>query len=538
MRKRIMNNNFLEFINKDIENKKEYISVMPTKTKTNRKKVNQFIEETIEKYNNYRTSTRNYLLAKAKSFDVVETVRGNQLNEKLEDLEYVKFLLNPTNTYVEKMGFDSLLYQLSNYYTFNFKSLNDIINSFLDKFELAGIVLTADDFTYTCYVHEYMGVFLEARRRNTGDYDRVAEVFEQIYWVNPEIIEHVELSFRKLIRVHEKKLTAYISRLQKEAMEKNGIANYAICLEKIHSLYIDIYFANRETIGEIVSKAKSGEIDIEQYLEESKVRKQAFETLVSPDSDIDDVCTSLEKLLANVEEYRNYVEFYPIFKDFRDEYSKLLDLKEEYKGLKNVEAEIAKKEAELEKLNKKIFGTHIGNFYFSKDLKSLKSESIMLAKEIYELYQKYDVEYFKDRVIKSISNTITVADVLNLYYSYDYFKKLVIQKVYGLDSYDAIIQYSDNFDLFAMNAMNIIISGVPIFQDVDVPRIIVNRYRLDNINITVDDLNPDLLNLLVNKINLVLRVTKIEKSSIRMDQIWFVAQVERIINSESKTETM
>ena len=125
-----------------------------------------------------------------------------------------------------------------------------------------------------------------------------------------------------------------------------------------------------------------------------------------------------------------------------------------------------------------------------------------------------------------------------MYYSYDYFKKLVIQKVYGLDSYDAIIQYSDNFDLFAMNAMNIIISGVPIFQDVDVPRIIVNRYRLDNINITVDDLNPDLLNLLVNKINLVLRVTKIEKSSIRMDQIWFVAQVERIINSESKTETM
>ena len=130
MRKRIMNSNFLEFINKDIENKKEYISVMPTKTKTNRKKVNQFIEETIDKYNNYRDSTRNYLLAKAKSFEVVDPARDNRLNEKLEELEHIKFLLNPTNTYVEKMGFDSLLYQISNYYTFNFKSLNDIINYF------------------------------------------------------------------------------------------------------------------------------------------------------------------------------------------------------------------------------------------------------------------------------------------------------------------------------------------------------------------------------------------------------------------------
>ena len=37
------------------------------------------------------------------------------------------------------MGFDDLIYQISNYDTFNFNSLNDIINGFLDKFEQAGI---------------------------------------------------------------------------------------------------------------------------------------------------------------------------------------------------------------------------------------------------------------------------------------------------------------------------------------------------------------------------------------------------------------
>ena len=108
-----MDNNFLYFINKDIENKKEILSVMPRRTKTNIKKLNGFIEDTKKKYNDYQKSTRNYLLAKAKSFQINEEKKENLLSEKLENLEYVKFLLNPTNTYVEKMGFDTLLYQIN-----------------------------------------------------------------------------------------------------------------------------------------------------------------------------------------------------------------------------------------------------------------------------------------------------------------------------------------------------------------------------------------------------------------------------------------
>ena len=495
-----MNNNFLEFITKDIETKKEVLSAMPVKTKTNIKKHNEFITELESKYNEYRVSTRNYLLAKAKTFQVKEEPKEDKLSEKIENLEYVKFLLNPTNTYVEKMGLDTLLYQISNYYTLNFKSLNEIINAFLDKFELAGIYLTEDDFNYTCYVHEYMASFLEVRRKKTNSYDRVSEIFEQIYWVNPEIIEHVELNFRRLIRINDKKFSAYISRLQKEAMDKYAINSYAYCLEKLQAAYIDLNIANKETIGEIVSKAKSGEIDIREYLEDSKVSKQAYSTLVPENADMDKICASLEKLLLNVDEYDNYIEFLPIFNKFKEDFEKMLNSKEEYKGLKNIETEIEKKEAELDKINRKIFNNKPNIFSFAIDLKKLKMESVLKAKEIYELYAKYDNEYFIDRVIKVLSNALTVADVLHLYYSYDYFKKLAIQKVYNLSSYEDIIKYSDNFDLYAMNASNIIITGVPIFEETDIPKIIVNRYRLNNIKITEDDLNPDTLKLLKNKI--------------------------------------
>ena len=41
-----------------------------------------------------------------------------------------------------------MLYQINHYNVFNFSSLNDIINGFLDKFELAGIILEENDFDY------------------------------------------------------------------------------------------------------------------------------------------------------------------------------------------------------------------------------------------------------------------------------------------------------------------------------------------------------------------------------------------------------
>ena len=128
-------NNFLTFIEKDIANKKTLIQNLPIKTKTNIKKFNETIETFEAKYEEYRSSVRNYLLAKSRSFEVIDSntdidIRKNQINDKVIILEQVKFLLNPFNTYVEKMGFDILLYQLSNYHVFNFNSLNVILSNF------------------------------------------------------------------------------------------------------------------------------------------------------------------------------------------------------------------------------------------------------------------------------------------------------------------------------------------------------------------------------------------------------------------------
>lgn len=539
-------NDFLTFIEKDIATKKLTIQTLPIKTKTNIKKLNETINFYETKYEEYRSGVRNYLLAKSRSFEIKETEEQtlkNTINDKVVILEHIKFLLNPLNTYVEKMGFDVLIYQLSNYYSFNFSSLNEIINNFLDKFELVGIKLTKNDFEYTCYVNEYMTSFLEVRYSEEKKYSKLSEIFEQIYWVNPDIISHIELNFRKLIRTHSKKFNEYILKIQNEAMCDNNITSYKDCLEKLKSAHIELKNISKENVGEIIRKAKNNEFNIEQYLENNKVRIGAYSSLIPSNINIKDksqmssIYKNLDKFKDNILEYENYLKFLPIFNLFKKEFESLLskDIKD-YRELNQTIESIEQKEKELDKINKKIFG---GKFSFfemkkDKDTKTLKTESISKTKELYDLYKIYDEKYFYSKVLSNMDKNITISDVLNLYYSFDYFKKIAIQKAYETNIYDEIIQYSNSFDLYAIDSTNIIIAGIPVFEESNLPRIISNKYRLCNINVTENDLEEENLKSLLNKITLILRINKIEESSTTIEKIWFMTWVEKMIAKESE----
>ncbi len=538
--------NFLDFIIKDIEAKKTLFSTAPTKTKTNRKKLYEQLESTEQKYENYKTNIYNYLKAKAKALNIKEKDPNIEvLKQKMKELEQIKFLLNPYNTYFEKMGFDVLLFQINNYYAFNFSSLNTIINGFLQKFEMAGVLLQSDDFNYTYYVHEYMKSFLDVYYKKSENYSKVSEVFEQIYFLNPEIIAHIELNFRKLIASNKAKFTSYIAKLQKEIMDKHHIKDYPSCIEELKSVYSKLIEAEKEDINTIIELAKKKEIDIEQYFEENKVRKTAFQTIIADHidyhnkEDMNDICTSLEKLKSNIEEYRNYIKFLPIINNFKEQYQKLITEENkniEHKGLREIKEKINKKEEELMRLNRKIFGSKPLFFDFKNEnnLKALKVESVQKAKELYDLYKVYDQEFFKDKIRTTLDKTLSVTDLLNLYYSFDYFKKLAIKEGYHIKSYEEIVKYSEEFDAFAENSLNVVMPGVLVFDETRIGRVIANKYRLSNIKIIEDDLSENNLDTLSNKISLILRVNRIENSNTTVEKVWFITEVEKINTNQNK----
>ena len=89
--------------------------------------------------------------------------------------------------------------------------------------------------------------------------------------------------------------------------------------------------------------------------------------------------------------------------------------------------------------------------------------------------------------------------------------KMAIKEVFELTNYNEVVQYSDSFNLFAMNPTNIVINGVSLFEENDIAKVIINRYRLDNINLKNEDLVAEELEILLNKIQYILRINEIEK---------------------------
>ena len=430
------------------------------------------------------------------------------------------------------MGFDELVYRLSNYYVFNFDSVDKIINEFIDKFELVGIKLTERDFNYTYYVNKYMKVFLNVRE-NKENNESLNKIFEEIYWVNPDIISHIELNFRKLIRDNGRRFDDYIKRIRRDYSREYNINDYRECIKELETAYEDLYKASVEDVGDIANKALEGEFDISQYLPTNKFRQSAYSSFISPDVPLDNkdvmnkLCVTLTKLGANLKEYSEYLEIVPMLTEFKTQYEKQTTEKDtknsEIKALDNV---IKKKEKELDGINRKVFR--------KDDNRALKIESVSEAKKLYPLYKQYDDEHIKSHIIQVLNPNMTISEVLDLYYSFDYYKKETIQNVYKLTSYNDIIEKSNLFDQFAMNPTNIIARGLSIFEDNNIPRIIANKYKLNNIQINEEDIVSDNITTLNSKISLIERINKIDNSDLTIDQIWFLAKSKEIIKEEGE----
>ena len=85
-----------------------------------------------------------------------------------------------------------------------------------------------------------------------------------------------------------------------------------------------------------------------------------------------------------------------------------------------------------------------------------------------------------------------------------------------------------------MNPLNIISDGEKIFDNIDVKDVIITKYRLSNININDNNLDVNELENLLKKIELLLRIEKIENSETTVEKIWFMVQVHKLLVKESE----
>ena len=540
-------NNFLEFINKDIEGKKTLLASMPINNITNIKKYNEKIASMYTDYSYYKESVLKYINAKSESFEKKKKTKNNdELQQQFDEYRQMKFLLNPMNSFKEKMGLDKLLYDIRNYSNFAFDEINETIKKLIAKFGEVGISLRSEDFKYTCYVNDYMTEFFACN----GDYSKLSETFEKIYWYNPNIIEHIELNFRLLIKKHQKDFESYISNKQKSILSQNNFKDYTEFTKALAKKHEELVDSKEEDISDIIEMAKSSKIEINNYFPDSKFRVTAFSNITVNEVDFNDenaknkVLSTLKRLKTNALEYANYLKFKPLFNYFKEKYEKQESVESNNASLKTIESQISSKESKLISINNKIFskekssGSSIFSFFNKKkpeSLKNLKIESLKIAKELYDLYYEQDRLNFENKIINMKADSLLlISDVVRLYYSYNFFKRETFAKVFELENYKDIVKLCDEFDEFASNPSNIIINGINTFEESDVASVICNKYRLENINIELADLDEDSIPQLINKIDFVFRIDKIEHSDLSVEKIWFIVENNQIKEKEIK----
>ncbi len=539
--------NFLTYIIDDVEFKKNNIKNLPNKTKTQQKKLKEIISTYKKKYTEYQTNIEKYIELKSKSIplnDIPIESKENleSMQTRIKELKHLAKLLNPVTTYFEKIGADNLLFKLKFYNNFDFVAVNEILKELSDKFNMINLKLNEKKFKVTPYVNEYMKEFFIEANREKPNFYSLEKTFEKTYWVCPNIINHLELNFRILFESYNHDFDRAIRIQQDDYKKQYGIHSYEECMRELKKVHYQYTYSRKESLQDIIDLAIKGEIDVNEYFDDSKTRLAAYNMLViqdkerNYDADYANNHENLKKLRNVLIEYRQYEHFIPfveynkkLFTEFKlpRPYKEIIDGKQKLEtGIGIINKIIFDELSPVEKIVLKFKKKEL----LEKSKKQLTVDVTNYADKLLQVYQGLDAIKFY-RVIKSIvTDYVTLDDFLNAFRDFEYFKKKEMQDTFEIKTYSELMEHIEAFDEFCNNPNNLVIPSVPVFQEYDVTKVIVDKYRINNFNLTKESVTPSNIDTLLSYIDLFLRSTHIMACNLTIQQVWFIVEAHKILN--------
>lgn len=503
----------LEDFNQDVETAKEVLSSMPINNAKNLALYLNKVKELKTEYSAYRDEVfreikkRSSKYLNIKTNDRLELVRKELLDYK--DLS----LFNPINTPFEKMGFDTLLYSLTHYYKNDLTSVNNDIKEALGKFELVGVTLTENDFIYSNYARKYIKELL----RDDSN-DRMKDVFEDLHWKCPDVISHIETSFRILFNKNIKSFENYLDERKKEILIDN--LSYDDYVLKRTNLSKELYNLENYEESAIINKFMNGQLMLNDY-NIVNVNKSYSKFL----GDNCDVTKGKEKhndfknLLFNLEEYKNYMEYSYILDDVKTKFAERLSHQGE---VTKITKEINVIVAELAKLTEEVNeGTTKGFLFFKKKI-DIEKHYLTINEKVKELDLKYE-EYDKALVYESMNTYITetssVYDVFKFVYSFKGYLRSCIKAHEEDIDINKVKRIVKNFDAFLSNPNLNILKNVKFSVDSDVAEILIDHYKLLEINVKRDLLTFEGIDELIKALNVILNSYYLENAGLSIEFI-------------------
>lgn len=535
-------NNFLDFIKKDIELKKEELSLMPLKSKKNQKDYNEKIKQNSDIYTQYKNNLVEYFKQKLKKI-MIKNTRDNETIEKIKDeieiLKYDMKYFNIENTYYEKLDLEDNIYILEHFDEFTYKDLVKNIEALLYKFDEVGVRITKDDFFYNVYVCKYMEAFLKVRS-DDKKYESLLGLFEEYYWIDSNLIYNIALNFRELINKYHRFFMKKVDVTRLEIVNRYDVSSFKDCEEELDRRFVKLHELTEENIYDVIEKSKLGEIDIKNYLNGSKIKDEIITELVLNPINLEDekdckkFYNNIHKLKDDLVQYINYNEFLPLINVLKQDYIDYIKEPKEPYNPKTLE-ELEKKKIVKEKLLKRYKNELLtSNVLFKKKNnvieKDIIENTLQLNKELKDLYYQIQIEKLKSNFLAKVKDSITMYDVLFYCYSQEYYKRSCLKRAYPDMTHYELLKKIKKFDYFAIDPTLALVDNIPFLRDYDLEKVIINKHKLNNINLE-DDALKDAEGIL-NKVDFLLREKLIQDSEIKAEDIDFITKLSNILSKE------
>lgn len=494
-----------EYILKDIETVKANLEILPKKTKVNKAKYNEYLEEQLKKITPMIEEAEKEISKRVEQIKKHNTEESLPEERELLDIAKVKRLSSLSSS-SNKMNLDYYLYELSSFENNNLEKINGVILKILLAFKEVGIILTPKDFEYSEVVQKYMDTLI-------NDYDNIEKVFDDIYWENSNIITQIELNIRYLYFKHKKEIDKYYESLKEEP------------LDEYLTKYIEL--KTNQKLNEYQNRTYLFNNFINHTLMLTDYSEKTIDGLLTDiilDREDEDNYLNLIKLSSSLSEYNEYLNFEYIIKDIKELFTK----KEEYKGKYDLKLkDITKKEKELFSLNKQINKTGL----FKPNLKKineLKLKRNTTITDILSLYIELDELTIQNDIYNNVTNETNYQDILKLTcFNTKYFIKLLKDQIDNLTIED-INQNITNLFEYAFGSEINIISNIAISEEKDIPKIIKDKYRLLNISINEENLNKDDIEKVQKNIEDLIIYYNIKKINLNIQDIDFIFKAEKL----------
>ena len=536
----------VENIEKQITTDKEVISVLPRNGIKAIKTLLKTISDMNEKYENLNEKLLHEIETR---YHELTTVEDNTEIPQIEQ-EILKYDIAEKNTDTrssfEKMGLDRVVYNVNGYYKSNLERLNKELIFSVKQFEKVGIKLTAEDFCISEYANKYMEVLLKEAYDGDINSEAVKNTFEKVYWQCSEVVSHLYVNIRYIYDKYETQIDRFYNEKAQEILKNLSLTTEGVAEKKAELIKQKNQI--EETDNKIIlDKFYTGSLNINDYKEDNykKIYLELTGKEVNNISEIEkkEIDENIDKLNTNLTEYAKYLEYKFLVEQVLQTRQELLQEAEANKDKKDKKAkksqyalrkeEIKNLQAEIFKLNAKIDKPSKGFFERKKAEDKKDSISILqrnnLVLDLKKAYMQLDEEIIKQKILQNLDEASSLFDVLRFASTYyGYMAKAMIKNNEDITDKE-IGEKAEKIRKFVNFSNFTVINHVKISDTKDLSIIIKDRYKLLGMQLSKENFEEDSIEDLIRKVKIINNYNNIQKSKFTIKDLEYIMNVKEMI---------